>query len=454
MPAESQNTRYKYFFAKKKVTYKHMLKNYKQVPINVYRHFMHDTFRRNSSFLIGGQLISAGSAFIFWIICARLFSANDVGLATAFVSYATLVATFTTLGMPTTIIRFLPQTNNKSRLLLTAFGLVLALSLVGALVSLILINIVAPDLNIVTSSTALTAMLCILIVVNAISPLMDNTFMAYRKGEYIFVKNLIVSIPRIILPFVFVGLALKGIVSIFVIIALISITYGLFILRTKIALEKSGSLQNELASHKGFAVRNYIGGLTGILPSTLVPIIVLNNLGASSAAYFYIPLQMAALLSVISGSVSQAFVSEASQKDDIKMHTKQLRNAIKHLFRLLVPAVFLLIFFGWFALRLYGQAYATNGYLPLVILAIAGLFIGVNWLGDTWLIIIKKMNSYMAMNAFNSLLVVGLVVILSKHGLFATAMAWLVAQIITMIVYVSIFMRKYLFGYFSRNTSS
>lgn len=284
-----------------------MHKVYKQIPANIYRHFMHDTFTRNSSFLIGGQLLSAGSAFIFWIICARLFSSSDVGLATAFVSYATLVATFTTLGMPTTIIRFLPQTKNKSRLLWTAFSLVLALSFVGALLSLLLINIVAPDLNIVTSSSALMAMLCVLIVVNAINPLMDNTFMAYRKGEYIFIKSLIVSIPRILLPFLVVGLALKGIVSVFVIIALITITYGFFILRTKIVLEKSDSLHNELLNHKGFAVRNFIGGLTGILPSTLVPIIVLNNLGASSAAYFYIPLQMAALLGVISGSVSQAF---------------------------------------------------------------------------------------------------------------------------------------------------
>lgn len=431
-----------------------MHKVYKQIPANIYRHFMHDTFTRNSSFLIGGQLLSAGSAFIFWIICARLFSSSDVGLATAFVSYATLVATFTTLGMPTTIIRFLPQTKNKSRLLWTAFSLVLALSFVGALLSLLLINIVAPDLNIVTSSSALMAMLCVLIVVNAINPLMDNTFMAYRKGEYIFIKSLIVSIPRILLPFLVVGLALKGIVSVFVIIALITITYGFFILRTKIVLEKSDSLHNELLNHKGFAVRNFIGGLTGILPSTLVPIIVLNNLGASSAAYFYIPLQMAALLGVISGSVSQAFVSESSQKDDIKLHILQLRNAVKHLFRLLVPAVLMLIVFGWFALRIYGQEYASNGYLPLVILATAGLFVGVNWLGDTWLIITKKMNSYIAMNAFNSILVVFFVLIISKHGLVATSLAWLAAQITTMIVYVSIFMRKYLFSHISRNTSS
>ena len=80
----------------------------------------------------------------------------------------------------------------------------------------------------------------------------------------------------------------------------------------------------------------------------------------------------------------------------------------------------------------------------MIIIIISGLFVGLNWLGDTWLNITKRHKDYFLMNAFNSIAVVGSVYLFSKHGLVAVAFGWLIGQIISAAVYVLIFARNQL----------
>jgi O-antigen/teichoic acid export membrane protein len=422
--------------------------------LRIWHHVMHDSFRRNSTLLIIAQLINACSSFLFWIICARLFTAHTVGLATAFISFAALAGTFTTLGLPTTIIRFLPRSMHKSQLFGAALALVCAASLLGASVGVLAIKHIAPDLSFVQTSLTLTVLLFALIVANALTPLLDNTLMAFKKGEHILARYALTSALRVLLPFAFVSMAVSGIVSVYVIVMALSVLYGVIVVRRKLFMDMSLHPRfSEVMKHRGFAIRNYAGVLAGVLPSTLVPIIVLNALGPTKAAFFYMPMQFAAFLSVISSSVSQALVSESSQHDDAAMHKEELLHAVRHLFRLLVPAAFGVMVSGWLVLRLYGAQYASNGYVPLVILCLAALFVGVNWLGDTWLIITKRMNSYLIMNAINSLLVLGSVAAFAKLGLVAAATGWLVAQAITVVIYLSVFGRDALPGLARPKTS-
>src|ERR1019366_5768203 len=97
---------------------------FKKSISKLYEHFMHDSLRRNSSLLILSQAISAGVGFIFWVICARLFSSHSLGLATSFVAFGSLIATFANLGLATTLIRFLHGSKAKGGLIATSVALV------------------------------------------------------------------------------------------------------------------------------------------------------------------------------------------------------------------------------------------------------------------------------------------------------------------------------------------
>ena len=55
--------------------------------------------------------------FVFWVVAARLYSTENVGLGAALISANQLLSFIGTVGLGFGIIRFLPDTEDKARLL-------------------------------------------------------------------------------------------------------------------------------------------------------------------------------------------------------------------------------------------------------------------------------------------------------------------------------------------------
>ena len=289
-------------------------------------------------------------------------------------------------------------------------------------------------------------MLLILLISGAsVGALLDGTMVSFRKGDYVLRKAMITSVPRLILPFLVIAAGLRGITGVYVVTLLVGVGYGVAIIVRKLLHSESfRPTLIELGRHRAYAASNYFGAMFAVLPSTLIPLMVLSMLGASSAAYWYMPMMIVAFLSVVCSSVSQALLAECSREDDPAHHREFFMRALKHQYRLLIPAVLLLFVAGWPILRVYGAAYARNGYLPLVVLAASSLIVGINWLGDTWLNIRKRSRDYFLMNAFNAIVTVGFVYLLAPHGLVAAAVGWLCGQILAAAVYLVVFARDQL----------
>jgi O-antigen/teichoic acid export membrane protein len=417
-----------------------------------YRHLMHDSLRRNSMLLISSQAVLGGSLFLFFVINAHLFSAAEVGLASSFISFGLLAATFTNLGLPNTIIRFLPGSRHKGGLFSASLLLVGLVSLLGGIIALLLLPHLVPKLGFVRSSWFLSLTLILLICGTALSVLLDGTLIAFRKGEYVFRKALITNLPRIILPFLVISAGVRGMAGVYVATLLAGILFNFFmVFRKLLGGEVLRPVLAEISTHRSYAAGNYFGGVFGVLPATLVPIIILIRLGPSAAAYYYMPAQIALFLSVVCSAIAQAFVSEASRTDDPAAHRQIFRKAGIHQYQLLVPIVALLALLAWPVLRLYGRAYLAHGLVPLFILLAAALVVGINWLGDTWLNVQKRSRDYFLMNAFNSLAVVLAVYIFAAHGLVAAALGWLLGQSVSAAVYLLIFGRSHLLAFTAKS---
>jgi O-antigen/teichoic acid export membrane protein len=408
-------------------------------------HLLHNDLRRSSTLLIGAQAINAGAAFVFWVLCARLFPAREVGLATAFISYGILAAAFTHLGLPITTLRFLPTSKNRGGLFTASLLAVMLCSSVGGVLALLGVGVLAPKLSFVHSSLVLSLMLVAIVAGTALGNLLDGVLASLKKTQYVLGKAVLTNTPRVVLPLVVLGLGVQGMVGVYAAMLLLGVAYAGVVIVRKF-LER-GSLRpqfSELVRHRSFALANYFGGMFGVLPSTLTPIIVLNRLGAAEAAFFYMPMQLAVVLGIISSATCQALLAETAQEDDAEKHRLHVLNAMAHLYRLLVPAAIGLALLGWVILRVYGVQYAAHGFYPLLILCAASLLVAVNWLGDTWLNIQKKSVAFFLMNAFNALVVVGSVYLLAGHGLVGVAWGWLIGQVVSAAVYVALFMRDYL----------
>jgi O-antigen/teichoic acid export membrane protein len=406
---------------------------------------MHDSMHRNSSLLIISQAVLGLCGLLFWIIIAHLFSSHLVGLATSFISLGLLAATFTNLGLPNLVIRFLNTSYSRGGLFSASLLLVMVSSLLGGVIALCVAEYVLSDLRFIDSSAELSLLMILLISTTTVSALLDGTLVAFGKAEYILRKSMLINIPRLILPFFVLTAGLRGMIGLYVLSILIGITYNLFIIkRWLLQGESFRPTLAEIGRHRSYAASNYFGGMFAVLPSTLAPIMVLSMLGASKAAYWYMPMTIVSFLSVVCASISQALISECSRANDTAVHRAFFMRALKRQYELLIPAVLLLCGVGWPILRVYGPAYARNGYLPLVVLCTSSLFVGINWLGDTWLNIRRRSRDYFLMNALNAVATVGFVYLFAAHGLVAAALGWLCGQLLAAAVYLAVFARDQL----------
>ena len=70
------------------------------------KQYLADPLYKNSFFLVLSRVINVACGFFFWMIAARLYSVEDVGLATALISSLGLVILFSRFGFDFSLIRF------------------------------------------------------------------------------------------------------------------------------------------------------------------------------------------------------------------------------------------------------------------------------------------------------------------------------------------------------------
>jgi len=406
----------------------------KTIYHKLYSYFLADNLRRTSSFLLASSAVGSIFGFAFWLLCAHLTSSVQIGYAASFLAYINLYSTITTLGLTNAVIRFLPHHKNKDAYFSTVLAITLITSLILGSFLIELIRFISPKLSFALNNPVTLALLLLILVISSLSSIADASLMANKASKNIFIKSLWQSPIKIMLPFVFISLGMNDILAIYALTTIIGFIYEMGVLfRThhrRFKIDKS-SLINSFRFTSG----NFMGTIFGILPATLVPILVLNRLGASQAAYFYIAAQFASVLSIVSSSTAQAYLAEASN-DQSSHYLAHLKKAAKNLYLLLIPAVIFMALVGTQILRIYGQSYYSHAAIVLVLLAIASLFIGFNWLGDSLLNVQKRPFAYGAMNLINALLVVLLVRLAANKGLIAIAAAIICAQALTVLIYL------------------
>ena len=124
-----------------------------------------------------------------------------------------------------------------------------------------------------------------------------------------------------------------------------------------------------------FSLGNYLAGLFMTAPNLILPIMVLNVLGAEQAAYYYIAYAIAALLSMIPYAISTSLFVEGSHGEALK---RTVVKSLVTIFSLLVPAACVLYLCGGWVLRVVGADYAAGGVAVLRVMVVASLFVGVN----------------------------------------------------------------------------
>ena len=163
----------------------------------------------NAFYLVMTSLITSLLGFVFWIIVARFYPPEDVGLATATIAAVGLLAGFTPLGLDVALVRFLSHSGKGANLLInTVFTLVILTSIAGALIFVVGLDFWSPALLFIRQNPFYLAAFVLFTIAFSTSSLIDRTFIAERRAGFTLAKNLsfgLLKLPLVILArYVFV----------------------------------------------------------------------------------------------------------------------------------------------------------------------------------------------------------------------------------------------------------
>lgn len=378
--------------------------------------------------------------FFFWMINARLFTTEQVGLATTLISVLSLVTGLSLFGLNVGLIRYLPKAQSKSNKINTAFTFVSLLAVIVTSVYLIGIQKFSPDLVFLRENLIVAFVFILFVIFSALASLIDSIFIAYRSTKFILIKNTIFSSLKLIFPFFFVFLGAYGIFTSWMISLIIAVFVSIGILMFKFDYKPKFVLHDSIMRKiGGYSFGNYIAGFIGGLPIMVLPIIILNNLGAESVAYYYMAMMVATLLFTIPQATSQSLFAEGSHNDSDDELKKQVKKALKIIGVILIPGILFTIFFGQYILMLFGKEYATEGFRFLQLLAVSGVFVGLNSMGENLLRVKKKIKSLVIINSLRAILIIGGISLLLSKGIMGVGYGWLIGQLLITLIYVGVF---------------
>lgn len=394
----------------------------------------------NASYLILNTANLFLTGFLFWLLAARLYNPEAVGLAAAAFSVATLIGIVTNLGMGYGLVRFIPNSGTGESHLIN-WGLTVATlaSLIAAAIFMAGVPWWSPSLGVLRENILVSLFSVIFIVLLAIHEIQTLIFLAYRRTEFVLVKNLGFALLRILLVVTFAGaiqdlgvLYAMGtsyfwvvVTTSLVLIRMVCVGY-----RPKFTLSKPPSMD-----FVWFSLSNATSNFVLLLPTTLLPVIVIAILGAENNAYFYVAWSIGILLTSLPTAFSLSLFAEGS------FDSKELGATVRRVvpFAGLVTGLgtIVILAFGDKLLLVYGPKYSEEGTALLRLMAVAALpAIGSN-IYVAILRVRKQNHHYIGAVGVLAATTLGLGYLLLQHwGIAGLGVAWISGHSLVMAIAV------------------
>ena len=391
----------------------------------VVRH-LHDPLFKNSLFIMLTSASGAGFGFIFWVLAAKLYSAEDVGVATALISSMALIVLLSKLGLDFSIIRFFPANDNggKSSIFSTAIVINTIFAVLLGVIFIAGVDLFSPELHVLALPTN-AAFYLLFLAAGSGTALGCTSFLAVRKAFFQFIQSVVVGSRVLFL----IPLVMFGSVGIF---WAVGVSFLFAFVTAYILLLRSGINfrflidRDFLNESFHFSAGNYLAGLFMAGPTLILPIMVLNLLGAEQAAYYFIAYAIAALLFKIPHAVGMSLFVEGSHGEDLK---RTVLKSLFAIFSLLVPSALILYVCSGWVLGLVGADYAIGGQDVLQIMVAASLFVGINSVYFAIKRVQKDIKGLVVLSVVVGGLLVGFgYVFATMFGLVGLGYAWLASN--------------------------
>ncbi len=325
---------------------------------------------RNALFLMMNTAAGSALGFFFWVIMVRVYSTADIGFAVALFSTVSFVASLSLLGFNMSLVRYLPEAEDKTSMINASLTVAGAGAILLSLAYLLAIAVFGLGLGFVLSSPVYIAGIILGSLAVSLGTLFDMVALAVRRADLSFWRGVALGVLKIPIALAF-AITLTGPFG----VGRLGVFMALVIaMGASVVLEGAWLLPRVLREYRPralfrvsglrplvrFSAGNYAAAAIGAAGSSLLTPMILVIEGAAPVTYFYVASAVASLLNVIPSAAFASFYSEASQKQaNGEERHRDERRAILLSVVLLVPAIILILLFAHFLIYI---LYASNDY--------------------------------------------------------------------------------------------
>ncbi|MDV5146443.1 hypothetical protein R1T08_20125 [Streptomyces sp. SBC-4] len=392
--------------------------------------FPRDPLLRNGHLLAISSLVSAALGSLFWVLATRWYDDEVVGLSYSALSMTLLLANIGQLNLSDFLVRFVPSAGHHTRrLILLCYTVSAVMSALVAFCFLLLVPSVAPGLDFLL--TPVTAVCFITATAGyAVFVMQDGALTAVRRPGWVVGENVIFACVKIGLLGVGAAMALfSGILLSWVGALAVALLVANFVLLRRAVPEHVRVSTDAKRPDRAlrYAAADYFGSLFRMAAYTLVPLMVLNALGAEQSAYFSLAWIVGYVLYLVARNLGSSLVVEAvSNPERLVEHTMRM---LRHTGLLLGAGIVLVAALAPQILWFFGPEYAEHGSTLLRLLALSALpNIVVSLAIDVWRAR-RRLRWAVGVQIVMCVMVLGLTkLLLPTLGITGAGVAWLVTM--------------------------
>ena len=371
---------------------------------------------------------------VYWLLAARLYSAEAIGISSALLSAMMFIVNLAHLNLPNGLNRFVPGAGNKTkRLILGAYGITVLIAGIASIGFVLGVSYWSPSLAFIKSNWLLSLFFICATMGWAIFVLQDSALTGLRQAVWIPIENLGFALAKILLlVLVAVMLPVTGVFVSWIIpvFFLLPIINWLIFRRVLPNHSKKAELPKEPITVRvigRFVFADYIASAVWMATTNLLPLLVLETLGAAENAWFYLAWNISYALYLVSRSMGMSLVTEGVT-DRSKLAELAYQTLMKS-FMIVIPAAAALYLIAPILLQFYGADYALQTTTLLRLFAISAIPGTVITVYTGLLRVQKKMIQLIFVLSGQGIIILGFSMLwMQQYGLNGIGYSWLLTQ--------------------------
>ena len=402
---------------------------------------------RGAAFIYIQVVVSAISAYVFWLIMTQLTTSVVIGTLSTLVSIVEILTSFAGIGIPGSIQRFLGKTFSERRLEDSKIYVVTSLffTSIGIIVSCLFIVVGGRFFELIKIDSTLQFILIFVIISKSIQLLLSSVVISTLKTRVLAVVNTISSTTKIAISIIMVliGAGITGLAFSYLLFdsLLSSVLLGIVVMKymKPVSKEKIVPTLSYIHASKDIltgGVTNWIPILVTNIGLQLGTIVLFGSKGANDAAIYFLA------ISIVNGilfSTTAIFAIALPALSSMQDGRKRLAwQTIRWSSLISIPLSSSLVFFSVDVMRLFGENY-VKGEFPLQILLLSILPIiladGIANLTFSYGNYKQSLAIHLAMNIPRIVLYFTLI---PNYGIIGGAVSFVIGSILALIVSIII----------------